>query len=202
MKKRTLTACITAFLIVGLAVGYVGLTAPQRRIGRFLEETAKVEIGMTRLNDWREQLQAAHVKDSSVSCDENACRVSEEAQVRMLHRLRLAPLSGISASVTFKDGVASEVDAYLEVEDRDVAGAMEPGTGATIHESTQSRSCPQHYCSYVKERWGHPWGVVEMDSGASGEDRAKAFAINTGCLTRIGGCRKLEVILPHVFAKK
>ncbi|MGA8430096.1 MAG: hypothetical protein WB729_09765 [Candidatus Sulfotelmatobacter sp.] len=117
----------------------------------------------------------------------------------MLHKLQLAPLSGIVATVKFKNGIASEIYVYLEIDDRDAAGTMQPGTGATIHLSAQSQSCAQHFCTYLTQRWGYPWAVVEMDSDASKEAQAKALAIKTGCLIKIGGCKKPEVILPQVF---
>jgi len=190
MNKRTLIACAIGSLAVGLVVVYLVLTAPKRRIDRFLKEIAKVEIGATSLQNWREELRAAHLQGSSFSCDGRDCAISEKVQVKALHRLRLAPLSGIAASVTFKDGVASEVNVWFEIDDHNIAGAMEPGTGATVRLSTETESCPQHYCTYVRERWGYPWAVVVMDSAASQDERARAFAINTGCLTRIGGCKK------------
>jgi hypothetical protein len=201
MRKRTLILSLSALLVVGLIVGYIALTAPKRRIDRFLTEVANVEIGATKLQDWREQLRAAGLQGASFSCEGENCTISEQAQIKALSTLRLAPLSGVAASVNFKEGIASEIYVWLEIDDHDIAGAMEPGTGATIRLSMQSQSCPQHYCTYVRERWGHPWGVVVMDSAASRKERTRAFAINTDCLTRIGGCKKIETILPQVFGK-
>jgi hypothetical protein len=56
MRKRTLILSLSALLVVGLIVGHIALTAPKRRIDRFLTEVANVEIGATKLQDWREQV--------------------------------------------------------------------------------------------------------------------------------------------------
>jgi len=177
------------------------LTAPKKRMDGFLKEVAKVEIGVTTLQDWREQLRTADIHDGSRSCNGASCTISEKAQIGILSRLRLAPLSGIAVSVSFRNGLASEINVWFEIDDHNIGGAMEPGTGATIRLSSESTSCPQHFCTYLRERWGYPWAVIVMDSGASDNERAKAFAIDMGCLTTIGGCKKPDDILPQVFGK-
>jgi hypothetical protein len=118
-----------------------------------------------------------------------------------LHKFHLAPLSGIVASVNFKNGVATEAQILLEIDDRDAGGQNQPGTGATIHWVLHSMSCPQHLCTYLKEKWGYSWAVVELDSDVTKTEVERVFAINTNCLIRIGGCTKIEAILPRVFTK-
>lgn len=81
----------------------------------------------------------------------------------------------------------------------DTAGVMRPGTGATVHQGVVGDTCNQHYSSYTKESDQHYWKVVTMDSCVLRAERAKALAINSGCLSRIGGCRTADAILPKVF---
>ena len=84
----------------------------------------------------------------------------------------------------------------------DANGAMYPGTGATVHQATDTRSCNQHYSTYARQNGQHYWAVVTMDSCVLPEDRAKALAINSGCLAKIGGCKSPEGILPQVFGNR
>lgn len=196
-----LVGWMLAIVLVALLATYFVLTAPVRRARRLLGEIAKVEIGTTTVEQFRRQLQAARLQTSSIACQGSDCTLSERAEVRTTSRLRLAPLTGIVTSVSFKDGIASEVYVWLEILDHNTARGMVPGTGVTVHESLESRSCPDHFCTYVSERDGYPWAVVEMDAAAPKEQRGRAFAINVGCMTKIGGCKRPATILPEVFGK-
>jgi len=191
---------LSAVLITVLAA-YIFLTAPVRRADRLLKQVAEIQVGTTTLDQFQKQLRDAHLRTTSVSCQAGECTISERSEVRSVSRFRLAPPAAILTSVSFKDGVSSEIYVWMEVEDDINAGTRGPGTGATIHESALSRSCPEHFCTYVKNRSGYPWAVVEMDAVAAKEDRARAFALNVGCLTKLGGCKRAGTILPEVFGK-
>lgn len=192
---------ISILILAGLIVSYFFVTAPQRRMRRFLKELANVEVGKSNIADWRRQVKAANLPRESLLCDGGNCTISQKAQVRSISRLRLAPPSSMTASVSFQNGIASEIYVWLEIDNQKTAGATQPGAGATIHETLESRSCPLHYCTYITDRSGHPWAVVEMDSAASAEERAKAFTLNIGCLTKFGGCKTARAMLPSVFGK-
>jgi hypothetical protein len=200
-SKATVAGYVGIVVLAGSIVSYFVVTAPQRRMQRFLSQLAKVDIGTTTIADWRRQMQAAHLRGVGSACDGGNCTISQQVQVSAVSRLRLAPPSGITASVTFKGGIASEIYVWLQVDNRRTGTSTPSGTGATIHETQESRSCPQHFCNYVTERSGYPWAVVEMDSAASMQDRAKAFALNIGCLTKLRGCRTVKTILPQVFGE-
>ena len=100
----------------------------------------------------------------------------------------------------FKDGIASEIFIWVELEDvPDDSEGIYPGTGATVHLGAATRSCNPHYSTFVKaNNGGRRWRVVRMDSCVLPEERAKALAISSGCLARIGGCKTPEEILPRV----
>ena len=198
---RNIIIGIGTVVFIGVIAYQWAVVAPKRRMDRFLAELSRIEMGSTKFEDWRQRLNDAHIRSASISCNAGDCTIMENAKFQLLHKVRLAPLSGMQATVTFKGGIASEAQVLLEVDDRETAGVMQPGTGVTIAWSLESKRCPQHYCSYVKDRWGYDWGVVEMDSGVSSEQRTKAFAIDTDCLTKIGGCKRVDAILPRVFGK-
>lgn len=188
-------------LIAGLVIIYIVSIIQQRPIHLFLAQIPKIQMGSTTLDEWQLWLRDKGLHDTVLACEAGSCVVSEHKENRLLHKLRLAPLCGITAYVNFRNGIASEVQVLVEIDDRDIGTAKEPGTGATVHWSVQARSCPQHYCTSLKEKWGHTWAIVELDSAVSKTDLDRAFAINTNCLLRIGGCKKGEAILPQIFGQ-
>jgi hypothetical protein len=107
------------------------------------------------------------------------------------------------SSVEFKDGVADEIDIRVIVMNLpDVTGVMYDGSGATVHQGGDPRLCDSQYCSFVKKTGEKlSWAVVTMGPCISAENRAKALAIHTACLSKIGGCNNGEEILPRVFAQ-
>lgn len=188
-------------VLTGVIASYFVVTAPQRRMRRVLKELAAVEAGSTTIQSWRSRMRAAKFDTNSLSCQAGTCTFSQKVEVRALSRLRLAPASVISTNLTFNDGIASEIYVWLEIDDQKTGKIMQPGTGVTVHETQQSRSCAQHFCAYVTARAGYPWAVIEMDSAASPDERTKAFAIDIGCLTKLGGCHSARALLPQVFGK-
>lgn len=194
---------MTPAAIVALAaVMYLVITSPPRSLRHFLKEIGTVQIGKTTLEDWRKQVAPAHLSNVTFTCIQQACSVSWSGNNRLLHKLRLAPLSGVTASIQFQDGIASDIYIWTEILDApDARGVMYPGTGATVHQTGDPQVCNKHYFSTVMLRGNREWGTVSMDSCVSSEDRAKALAINTGCLTTIGGCKTAEDILPKVFGR-
>ncbi|MGB9106643.1 MAG: hypothetical protein WCC59_17960 [Terriglobales bacterium] len=194
---------MTPVAIVALAaVMYLVITSPRSSLRHFLREIGTVQIGKTTLEDWRKQVAPAHLSNVTFTCIQRACSVSWDGNNRLLHRLRLAPLSSVKASIEFQDGIASDIYIWTEIDDaRDARGVMYLGTGATVHQTGNPQACNKHYFPDLKLHGNREWGTVTMDSCVSSEDRAKALAINTSCLTTIGGCKTAKAILPKVFGR-
>jgi len=203
MRTRILVIFASVSVTVAVAIIHLVVTLPRRSLDHFLEEVATVEIGKTKFDDWHIQVQRAHLSNWNEICDQSKCRIVWRGENKLLRRLWLSPRTGVEVDVEFKDGIASGIDVWIEIDDAsDVAGIMYPGTGVTVHEAKADQLCNSHYSSYVKLRGQQSWGVVTMDSCVFPEDRAKALAINTTCLTRIGGCKKVDEILPQVFGRR
>ena len=187
--------------LVGTFAGYLILNWPQREMKRLVIQVASVEVGKTKLDDWHRELEQARVRNWNVSCNhQQTCSIEWQGENKILHSLRLAPSSRVMAVVNFKDGVASEINVWMEIDDApDVMGVAYPGTGAAVHQAADNRFCNQHYSTYVKQHGPHCWRVVTMDSCVLAEEHAKAFAINSHCLETIGGCKTPEEILPEVL---
>jgi hypothetical protein len=136
----------------------------------------------------------------SDKCDQQACGVGWQGQNTVLRTLHLAPYTGVHASVGFQNGIASGIDILVVVGD---SPDVHDDQGATVGQtSSVPGACDEHYRVQLLDwmRVGKPsWVKVGMDSCVSREDFAKAVAINSGCLTKISGCKTLEEILPQVL---
>jgi len=117
----------------------------------------------------------------------------------------VSPPTILDASVGFKNGVAEEIYIAFVVEDRNSQGEWyEARVVAVRLSSEQPEACHPDYILRVHEPnqvGGRNWATVNMDSCVSPKARANALAINTSCLTRIGGCKELEVMIPKAFQR-
>ena len=205
MRTRILIAFATASVAVALAIMYLLINSPRRSLDRFLREVATVEVGKTKLEDWRKQVERAQLSSVTFRCDQRACEIGWRGENRLLQRLRLAPRSVVDAGVGFKDGIASEIYIILVMAKLDDKGEWHDDRGVVVRQSTDVPSaCDQHYHLEVKQRYGVGdayWATVAMDSCVSPQDRAQAIAINSSCLTRVGGCKTVEAMIPQVLGR-
>jgi hypothetical protein len=98
--------------------------------------------------------------------------------------------------------MASGIYVALVAARRNEQGEWRDDKGAVVRLSTdQPGACHSHYHFLVRNGVGdRNWATVGMDACIAPEDRAKALAINGLCLTRIGGCKDVEAMIPQVFA--
>jgi hypothetical protein len=194
MRRRNLIA-LGIGSVATLAIMYILITSPRRNFDRFLKEVATVEIGKTKLEDWRSQVNRAHISNVSFRCDQGVCGIGCRGENRVLWRLRLARRTIASGGVEFKDGVASEIYVMLAVQSPE-QNVRFADPLVVVRQSTDA-PCDPHY-RVAREHYMQVG--VGMSPCVSAQDRARALAINTSCLTRIAGCRTVESILPQVFA--
>jgi hypothetical protein len=198
---------ITFAAVVAVALVAVCLVVawPRRNLDRFLTQITTVKIGVTKLEDWRGQVEGAHLLNVNVKCDQRTCGIGWTGENKLLQRLRLAPRTVVTAGVGFKDGVADEIYILLSILKRNDQGDWLDDKGVVVRQSSDAPlPCDHRYKLEVKQRYGvgdRNWATVAMDSCVSPEDRAKAIAINTGCLTKLGGCKTVEEMAPQVFGR-
>jgi hypothetical protein len=205
VKKTILITAVSALTFLSIATGYLAVMSPRRSLDRFLAQVATVQIGKTRLDDWRVQVGLAQLSSLIVKCDQRTCGIGWRGENSLLQKLHLAPRSVVDASVGFEDGIASAIYIVLTVEKRDDKGEWRDDRGVVVQQNTTkiSGTCRQHYRLNVLKRYGvgdRYWATVEMDSCVTPDDRARAIAINTSCLTRVSGCKTVESMVPRVFA--
>jgi hypothetical protein len=139
------------------------------------------------------------------TCEKQDCALGLIAENKLLRRLRLSPPTVADAGVGFKNGTASEIYIYFTVSKRNSHRGSLDATGVVVRESADRPwACDTHFDLLLHKRYGV--GEVDVANIAMNpcvlpEDRAKALSVNTGCLTKIGGCKKVEDLLPGVFSK-
>ena len=138
----------------------------------------------------------------SFGCKDDKCGIGWRRENTLLQRLHLAPPTVIDCSVGFKGGVASSVYIAVAVAGHDSNGHWRDERGVVVQQNTEGKeSCNPHYRISVRKRevTGETyWGTVAMDGCVLTQDKARAMAVNTSCLTRIGGCKTLEDMLPEI----
>jgi hypothetical protein len=206
MRNRILIAFASVSVAVALAIAYEVISSPRRSLDHFLREVAAIEVGKTKVEDWRRQVDRAQLSHVTFKCDQRTCGIGWHGENSLLRRMRLAPRTIVDASVEFKDGIASEIYIILVIQKRDDKREWHDDRGVVVREIADSSSvCDQHYRLNVKERnrvGDRYWATVAMDSCVSPEDRARAIAINSSCLTRIGGCKTVESMIPQVLGSQ
>jgi len=186
--------------ILAIIVACVYIWRPRRDLDHFLREVSKVEVGKSTLADWQGQSGQSQLASLMFACNQDTTCFGLRTENKLLHELRLAPLAVVDVSVAFKDGVASEVYILLVVKGNDDKGQSYGDMGVVVRETTERPSaCHPGYNLLTHQRSG-VWATVGMDSCVSPENRAQALAINTSCLTKIGGCKTVEAMIPRVFA--
>jgi hypothetical protein len=206
MKKAVLITAMSTVSFISIVVGHLVVASPRRSLDRFLAQVATVEVGTTRLDRWRTQVEQDRHSILTAGCDQRTCGIGWRGENRLLQKLHLAPRTVADASVGFEDGIASAIYIVLTVEKRDDKGEWRDDRGVVVQQNTTTipGACRQHYRLDVLKRYGvgdHYWATVGMDPCVTPDDRARAIAINTSCLTRIGGCKTVESMMPQVFSR-
>jgi hypothetical protein len=202
MRKRSRIALLLLSLAVVISTIYMIVTSPRRRLDTFLRDVATVEVGKTRFDEWLAQLERDQHLKFRPRCDGGSCSIAWSEENKLLRTLHLAPRTLARATVEFSDGVASKIHINLWTMKRNESGQWDDDKGVVIVQ-TMERSSACHL-QYTLERevraiHGGEWARITMDSCVSSENLARALAINPSCLTRIGGCKTVEEMLPQVL---
>jgi hypothetical protein len=113
-----------------------------------------------------------------------------DAQVANLPvaRLHIVEPTGVTVGVTMRDGELRSVTVIESV-------GWYPVASVWIQEWFGEKM-PNHFHMSRKSR---PYAItLEFPSSLPDEQRKRAFAVDTGCLVRPGGCKTAEAILPGI----
>ena len=205
-RCKNLVAILTAAGLAAVIMGafYWWASAPRRNLDRFLAQILTVNLGSTSLAQWRSQVDQAHINGLNIDCEQENCGISWRGSNDLIHDLRLGPKTAADVSVGFRNGIASAIYLVFVVGKQTQTQGWIDGKDVVVRESSDAASCHQDYLLSVKRRYevgDQFWATVAMDPCISPDNRSKAFAINTGCLTRIGGCKTVQSMLPKVFSR-
>src|ERR1700686_2302851 len=193
MKNRILLVTLSALAVFLLSMLYI-ITSPKRNLKFVLSKVSAVEVGKTKLEDWRPEVQGTQIPNT-FKCDPRACYIGWLFENRLLRALGLSPRTAVGVTVSFQDGIASEVYIIYVVAKRDDKREWHDDLGVVVRQRPDpAAACRRQYRIELKHRAGGDpyWVTVAMDACVSPQDRARAFAINSSCLTRIGGCKTVE----------
>jgi hypothetical protein len=145
LKKAYVILAMTVVAIVAISCAAQFVSRPGRNLQHFLARLASVELGKTRMVDWRSDLQDVALSDVETSCHETSCTSSLRATNGALHRLRLAPLTTVAAGIAFTDGIASDVYVAFVVQGK-IQGKSTDDLGVVVHESNErAEACQSEY---------------------------------------------------------
>src|SRR5207249_3230279 len=105
-----------------------------------------------------------------------------------MHVFRLAPPTGIEATLRFDHGVLAEKIVVMGEDFRCAVYVNEGGPAAVLGSSLR------------RDGRGRPWkAMIHLSSNPSHDERLIAYGFNLKCLTKIGGCRDAAELLPSVW---
>ena len=168
--------------------------APSRQLTRFLREISRVEIGKTSWDDWHAEVVRAKISNVDFQCNQQTC----SAALRLKNGI-LAPASAALAEVAFENGTASQIYVVFATQSAEAAGIPRDDKGVVIRASSGVQNCKPVYDVKQRNQGERFWVTISMNSCTEQEDRTRALAINTRCLTKIGGCPSIEEIAPEAF---
>ena len=157
----------------------------------FLSDVRKLRVGQSTYDDVL-KIQANYKSRSSVQgngCDRNLCILSFSFENRWLYHFGLVPGARFTGSLAVRRGILAGVSLYLVSNPRYDAKTEETPADPNVSPydvGGRKFSTRQAY-SYI---WAH------ITSAASEDQREKAYAFNLACLTKWGGCKDSNELLP------
>jgi hypothetical protein len=194
MKTKWVTTVLGGIVLVALLLlaFALGQAYRAREFGNaFLSDVGKLRVGQSTYEDVL-RVQARYRSRSSVeggSCDRNLCVLAFSAGNEWLYRLGLVPGAMFVGSMTVKQGRLARVSASLQ---------SNPQLDAAMDEIPAEQNVEayevggKHFIS--RPAYSYVW--AHITSAASENERRKVYAFNMGCLTRWGGCKDSNEILP------
>jgi hypothetical protein len=201
MKKiLIIVACFVITAAVGLY--WFLIASSHAQLDRLLQAVAMIELGKTTLPEWRRQVEHASISDIQFSCRQQICNAKWRKENTLLYKLKLAPPTVADVSIRFTNNTADDVYVLLVTAKQTATGIWRDDVGVVVRESSDDPSaCHPHMDMSRSEhyRGTSSWIAIAMDRCVSAAERARAFAINGGCIARIGGCKTAEQIIPGAY---
>jgi hypothetical protein len=204
---RILAVQMIALVVVSLSVFLIAWvrTLPQSGLARaFLGDFTKLEVGKSTFDEAKSIAEKYHgipwwVSDGSMRCTYQNCVFRFAFENKPLTSTHLVPWVGLIGFVTVKDGVVTERHigyhsygkrslAYNVSEAVLPAGDTPQGRGLReMLGVTRMQVDPQGIPSSVS---------VRLEPSSSPDQKRRAYALDTSCLSRLYGCNRVSVFFP------
>jgi hypothetical protein len=157
----------------------------------FLSDVRGLRVGQSTYDDVL-RIQTKHKSYSSVvgnRCDRDLCNVDFLSGNKWLYELGLVPGAIFTGGLDVRGGVLTRISVGVH---------LNPQGGATTDEIPADPSVSPYEVHgrnfYQSETYF--FISVFITSAASEDERQKAYAFNLACLTKLGGCKDANEILP------
>lgn len=157
----------------------------------FLSDARNLRVGQSTYEDVlriRAKYRSRSLNDLG-SCDQNSCETGFSGGNKWLYHLGLVPGAVFIGGLTVRQGVLVKISATY---------ACNPGydanTEETVGGSPVSAYEVRHKQAVSALVYKSIW--VHITSAATPAQRERAYAYNLSCLTKLGGCKDANEILP------
>jgi hypothetical protein len=199
-RKLTTFGLVLGGLILVLAVvSVLVVTGTRRKADAFLQVSGKLVVGASTYGE------AKHILDPyrsyvrySEECQPKHCQLSFLFQNSWLKFLHLAPPTAFGGSPIFDDGVLSARITFLG-QGHCCVDHITEGKALVAPADESSRDY-----SLVLQRGddGFPWkGAVMLTPRATAQQRRDPYSFNVSCLSKLGGCKAAEELLPAIWKR-
>jgi hypothetical protein len=157
----------------------------------FLSDVRKLRVGQSTYDNVL-RIQTNYKSRSSVEgngCDRNLCILDFSFENRWLYHFGLVPGSRFTGSLTVRRGILVKVSLSL---------LSNPRYDAATEETLADPNVSAYEVGGKKFNMGQAYSYVwaHITSDASEDQREKAYAFNLACLTKWGGCKDGNELLP------
>ena len=177
---------VTAFLFVAIVVAYAGHLRHSARdlmiSARQIHSTADAEREITM---WRGRVPRGYTESRSPDGKGLACQI--QLNNSLLSRLHLVPNSGILLQITLYSGQLSDV----------LIGVYTETSSVWVQEDFSGKGLEKLFVNSERDGSGKPLKTtVMLTSNVGSGERQNAFALDSTCLVKLGGCPHADEILP------
>jgi hypothetical protein len=187
----TISSAVGLFFLTLLACALVQGYHARSMANRFLSDVRKLRVGQSTYDDVL-RIQTNYKSRSSVEgkeCDQNLCILDFSFDNRWLYHSGLVPGSRFTGSLTVRKGILDRVKLSL---------LSNPRNDAVTEEVPAAPNLSAYEVGGRKSGKAYSYVWAQITSAASADDRQKAYAFNLACLTKWGGCKDSNELLPII----
>jgi hypothetical protein len=191
------SAVIVLVAVLAAAVGITSRTILTRvSADAFLRQATSLPLHVATMTQVQAVVMRYGGHPESSACSSKECEYFFSFDNDWLYRLHLAPHARLTCTLGVYDGILAYRRVFL------TSGNTSAVYGAFIEEQTSlPKGVPEPFS--VSRQWGGAagdrWRVhVEMTADATADQHRIAYGLNLKCLSKLGGCRDAQQLLPTV----